>query len=219
MLSSIFVQLAVLFTGFPSVATAFYFYSNGGDRKCFHKELSKGSLLQGKYNVQFYDDGLKSYRDANAQEFDVLVDINETFDDQDKGMHQKGAPKGDFTFIALDSGEHKICIQPQATRWLSKGKTKVEIEFEVGTDTKLDSKKRSTVELLHKKINILNDKVMEIRREQKLVREREAKFRDVSESVNSHAMSWTIIQLIVLGATCAWQMRHLRTFFVKQKVL
>jgi hypothetical protein len=27
-----------------------------------------------------------------------------------------------------------------------------------------------------------------------------------------------IIQLVVIGATCAWQLSHLRSFFIKQKL-
>lgn len=27
-----------------------------------------------------------------------------------------------------------------------------------------------------------------------------------------------IIQLVILGGTCAWQLSHLRTFFIKQKL-
>lgn len=219
MLYSVVFQFVVLFSVFSSRVNAFYYYGNGGDRKCFHKELSKGTLLQGKYRVQPYDDRLDSYREANNQEFDVLIDIDETFDDNHVVMHQKGSPNGEFAFNALQSGEHRICIQPQATRWLSKGKTKVDVEFDVGLDTSLDSRQKSTVESLQNKINILSEKVKEIRREQQLVREREYKFRNASEAVNSHAVWWTIIQVIVLGVVCAWQMRHLRTFFVKQKVL
>lgn len=219
MLFSIFFQFTMCCVLFPTQVVGFYFYSNGGDRKCFHKELSKDTLLQGRYNVQFYDDELKSYREANSEEFDVVIDVEETFDDNHRVVHQKGAPTGDFMFIALDSGEYRVCIQPQATKWLNKGKTKVDIEFEIGDDSKVDSKQKSAVESLHSKISILNEKLTEIRREQKLVREREAQFRNISESVNSHAMWWSIVQLIALGVICAWQMRHLRTFFVKQKVL
>jgi hypothetical protein len=48
--------------------------------------------------------------------------------------------------------------------------------------------------------------------------EREAEFRDQSESTNSKIVRYTIIQLIVLGVTCAWQLSHLRSFFIKQKL-
>lgn len=49
-------------------------------------------------------------------------------------------------------------------------------------------------------------------------KEREAEFRDQSESTNSRVVRWTLIQLAVLGVTCAWQLSHLRSFFIKQKL-
>jgi hypothetical protein len=52
----------------------------------------------------------------------------------------------------------------------------------------------------------------------KYVQEREAEFRDQSETTNSRVVRWTIIQLVVLGVTCAWQLSHLRAFFIKQKL-
>ena len=48
--------------------------------------------------------------------------------------------------------------------------------------------------------------------------EREAEFRDQSESTNARVVRWTLIQLAVLGVTCAWQLSHLRAFFIKQKL-
>lgn len=50
------------------------------------------------------------------------------------------------------------------------------------------------------------------------LQEREAEFRDQSESTNSRVVRWTLIQLAVLGITCAWQLTHLRAFFIKQKL-
>lgn len=51
-----------------------------------------------------------------------------------------------------------------------------------------------------------------------LMQEREAEFRDQSESTNARVVRWTLLQLIVLGVTCAWQLSHLRAFFIKQKL-
>jgi hypothetical protein len=48
--------------------------------------------------------------------------------------------------------------------------------------------------------------------------EREAEFRDQSETTNSRVVRWTMIQLAVLSAACAWQLSHLRSFFIKQKL-
>lgn len=219
MLFTAIFQFALLCTLLPTQVLGFYYYGLAGEKKCFNKELSKGTLLKGRYNVQTYDEELKSYRDANTGNIAIVIDVEEVFDDNHRVVHQKGSPNGYFTFIALDSGEHKVCLEPTDTAWLGKTKTKVSIEFEVGSESQLDSKKKRTVEALHQKINILNSKVTEIRREQALVRDREYKFRDISESANSRAMWWTILQVIALGGICVWQMKHLRTFFVKQKVL
>ena len=50
------------------------------------------------------------------------------------------------------------------------------------------------------------------------IQEREAEFRDQSEHTNSRVVRWSLIQLAVLGITCAWQLSHLRAFFIKQKL-
>ncbi|CAI1795652.1 hypothetical protein SEUBUCD646_0A00760 [Saccharomyces eubayanus] len=219
MLLTALLQIFACCLVLPAQVSAFYFYTTGAERKCFHKELSRGTLFQGTYKAQIYDDDLKGYRDAGAQDFGVVIDIEETFDDDHLVVHQKGSASGDYTFIALESGEHKVCIQPEAGGWLIKAKTKIEVNFQVGTDEKLDSKGKTTIDILHAKVNVLNSKISEVRREQQLMRDREATFRDASESVNSRAMWWIVIQLIVLTVTCGWQMKHLGKFFVKQKIL
>lgn len=50
------------------------------------------------------------------------------------------------------------------------------------------------------------------------LQEREAEFRDQSETTNTRVIRWILIQLAVLGVTCAWQLSHLRSFFIKQKL-
>lgn len=50
------------------------------------------------------------------------------------------------------------------------------------------------------------------------LQEREAEFRDQSETTNARVVRYTLVQLLVLGATCAWQLTHLRAFFIKQKL-
>lgn len=60
------------------------------------------------------------------------------------------------------------------------------------------------------KIRDLNNRLEDIRREQQYQREREADYRDLSEATNSKAVWYSLAQIIVLVATCAWQMRHLK---------
>ena len=77
--------------------------------------------------------------------------------------------------------------------------------------TKADAEHdRSHVSELSQKLRDLNMKLEDIQREQQYQREREAAFRDLSESTNSKAVWYTVAQIGVLIATCAWQMRHLK---------
>ena len=201
------------------VAHGFYYYSTAGERKCFQKELSKGTVLKGTHELQVYIDEIGKYGVPEKDTISVMIDVEEIFDDNHRVVHQKALPSSEFTFVALDSGEHNICLQSQSKGWSYKPKVKIDVNFEVGFASELDSKATTKVKLLHQKVIQLIAQIDSIKREQKLMREREVLFRDLSEIVNSRATWWGIITLIVLGATCAWQMKHLGSFFVKQKVL
>ena len=60
------------------------------------------------------------------------------------------------------------------------------------------------------KVKDLNKRLEDIRREQQYQREREAEFRSLSDSTNSRAVWMSIIQIVVLFGTAAWQSRHLK---------
>ncbi|KAF7721806.1 emp24p/erv25p- protein [Apophysomyces ossiformis] len=69
------------------------------------------------------------------------------------------------------------------------------------------------------RIHELNERVQDIRRDQTAQREREAELRDQSELTNSRVVWWTIVQIVVLGVVCFWQMRHFKSFFVAKKLV
>jgi p24 family protein alpha len=56
----------------------------------------------------------------------------------------------------------------------------------------------------------------EIQREQQYQREREASFRDLSESTNVKAAWYTVAQIGVLVLVCFWQLRHLKVSLFSQ---
>lgn len=127
--------------------------------------------------------------------------------------------QGDFTFTAADSGEHRICYRALSGGWFHPNKVKVFLDVAQGTGSHIDSSNSKKLNTLADRVREVNGKLELIKREQQLMREREAAFRDQSEKTNSNAVKWTIIQLAVLGATCAWQLHHLRGFFMKQKLV
>ena len=63
----------------------------------------------------------------------------------------------------------------------------------------------------------LNDKAMDIMKEQKYQREREATFRDTSESSNSRVMWWSFFQMTVILVAGVWQVLYLKDYLQKKK--
>lgn len=127
--------------------------------------------------------------------------------------------QGDFTFTAADSGEHRICYRALSGGWFHPNKVKVFLDVAQGSGSHIDSSNTKKLNTLADRVRDVNNKLEIIKREQHLMREREAQFRDQSEKTNSNAFKWTFVQLVVLGSACAWQLRHLRSFFMKQKLV
>jgi hypothetical protein len=94
--------------------------------------------------------------------------------------------------------------------WFSTPQVKLTLDIAVG-EAKVDEQgEREHVHDLASKVRDLNKRLEDIRREQQFQREREAEFRDLSDSTNSRAVWWSIFQIVVLFSTCVWQLRHLR---------
>jgi primase-polymerase (primpol)-like protein len=74
------------------------------------------------------------------------------------------------------------------------------------------------VNTLAGKIKDLTNKVEDIKREQRYMREVEEQFRNASETVNSKAVWWSIGQIVVLLGAAVWQMRYLKDYFGDKKL-
>ncbi|KAL4073011.1 emp24/gp25L/p24 family/GOLD-domain-containing protein [Scleroderma yunnanense] len=124
-----------------------------------------------------------------------------------------GPPDGRFTFTSHDAGDHSICLSTNYTSWWSSTHIKLYLDIIVG-DVKLDTERdRSHVSELASKVRDLNQKLEDIRREQQYQRERESDFRDLSETTNGRAVWYSLMQIVVLVATCTWELKHLKRFF------
>ncbi|GMM31546.1 Erp5 protein [Martiniozyma asiatica (nom. inval.)] len=201
-----------------SAVSALHFYVDTDVSKCFYEELPKDTIAVGKFAAYEWVEQFNDYVESSNLKVEITVD--ETFDNNHRVVSQKNAPLGQFTFTSLDSGEHKFCITPRHNSWSKKAKHKVFFDLVVGDATPLvDSKRDKDVSYLTMKTNELVRKLSEIKREQGLFKLKEAQFRDTSEHVNSRAVKWVIVQLVILIATGCYQMFYLKNFFVKQKVV
>ncbi|TKA48438.1 hypothetical protein B0A54_00573 [Friedmanniomyces endolithicus] len=204
---------------------ALYFYIDGSTQKCFFEELPKDTLVVGTFSATQWNDQSRAY--GTNPDMGIFITVDEVFDNDHRVVSQRGSHTGKFTFSAADSGLHRLCFTPTnvpATTGLlfsgsSAGGIKFDLDLAIGETSAIESSDKDKLGEVVQKVRDLNARLLDIRREQIFQREREAEFRDQSEAVNGRVVRWTLIQLAVLGVTCAWQLSYLRAFFIKQKVV
>ncbi|RAK80702.1 emp24/gp25L/p24 family protein [Aspergillus fijiensis CBS 313.89] len=220
-LSSALAVCAILCLSVP--ANALYFFMDGRQTKCFYEELPKDTLVVGTYSTAVINEQSNTYIvDPNLK---MLITVDEIFDNDHRVVSKRDGHSGRWTFSAADAGLHKICLTPETNAatggWLSGAQTgavQVTLDMAIGETSKIESEDKDKMQDIVQKVKDLNGRLQDIRREQVFQREREAEFRDQSEATNSRVVRWTLIQLFVLSAACAWQLSHLRSFFIKQKL-
>ncbi|OAX83332.1 hypothetical protein ACJ72_02311 [Emergomyces africanus] len=217
-LSSFFAIVTILTLSTP--VHSVYFYIQPRQQKCFFEELPHGTLVVGTYKAEVYKEDTNTY--SSDPGLTLTITVDETFDNDHRVVFQRGGDTGRFTFSAADAGQHKLCFTPDtgaAAGWLSgPSAVKLTIDMAIGETSKIESEDKSKMESMAERVKNLNSRLQDIRREQVFQREREAVFRDQSEATNARVVRWTLIQIALLSATCAWQLSHLRSFFIKQKL-
>ncbi|KAJ5176250.1 uncharacterized protein N7482_002127 [Penicillium canariense] len=203
-------------------ANALYFYVDGRHTKCFFEDLPKDTLVAGKFETQVINPNTNTYAiDHNLQ---MRITVDETFDNDHRVVSKRENHSGRFTFSAADAGQHRICFTAETdistSGWMSSGQgaVKVTLDIAIGETSKIETEDKDKMKDIVQRVRDLNGRLHDIRREQVYQREREAEFRDQSETTNSRVVRWTLIQVAVLSAACAWQLSHLRSFFIKQKL-
>jgi len=222
-LSLLSIWLTILAT-LAVQSEALYFYLEGTTPKCFFEQLPKDTLVVGHYKGEEFNPTTNHF-EPNPQ-LGVLITVDEMFDQNHRVVSNKGPSSGRFTFTAADSGEHKLCFTATSSApnpgWLHSGHTlggvKLTLDMAIGETSEIESKDKGKIEDIVQRVKDLNGRLLDIKREQLLNREREAEFRDISESTNAKVVRWTLLQVAVLGVTCAWQLSYLRNFFIKQKL-
>ncbi|KAL2162435.1 hypothetical protein VTH06DRAFT_7348 [Thermothelomyces fergusii] len=212
------------FLSLAAMARALYFYIDVTKPKCFFEELPKDTLVVGHYTAEEWNDQKRAWEKHNG--ISIYISVDEIFDHDHRVVSQRGGASGKFTFTSAEAGDHKICFTPSSNSgrpgWMSaaspNGGIRLTLDVAIGETSALDGGNKEKIEDLATRVKDLNARLNDIRREQVFQREREAEFRDQSESTNARVVRWILIQLVVLGVTCAWQLSHLRSFFIKQKL-
>ncbi|CCE88674.1 Piso0_001451 [Millerozyma farinosa CBS 7064] len=233
-ISILHITLSLL-VSFPTATHGlFHFYMNHGQKRCFNKELVRGSLFIGRYKVELYDDSSEQYFIPNKRtDVGVIVDVEEKFFLGHKVVHQKGSTSGQFVFNTLQPGNHEICFTPRSFRtrkWYQLGQSdpadirvvnfktaRLSLDFLIGDSNVISSSSSDQFRSLIEQVNRLNDKLTDVRREQQFIKNKEESFRDLSERTCEHVVRWSLVQLSALFITCIYQLFSLHRYFTKVK--
>ncbi|KII87522.1 hypothetical protein PLICRDRAFT_113267 [Plicaturopsis crispa FD-325 SS-3] len=206
--------LFLLFS-FAASANALHFYLDANEKRCFIEELPTDTVVEGHYRALEWSEGPQTY-EINP-ELGIVVEVDEV-ESGHSVVRTTGPSDSRFTFTSHEAGDHSICLSTNHTSWFAHTHIRLYLDIVVGSTKPDQEHDRSHVSEIAAKVRDLNQKLEDIRREQQYQREREADFRDLSEHTNSRAVWYILAQIIVLVATCAWQLRHLRRFFEDRKM-
>eukprot|EP00730_Choanoeca_flexa_P009624 TRINITY_DN1269_c0_g1_i2.p1 TRINITY_DN1269_c0_g1~~TRINITY_DN1269_c0_g1_i2.p1 ORF type:complete len:221 (+),score=34.76 TRINITY_DN1269_c0_g1_i2:66-665(+) len=199
------------------MSEALYFHIQEKQERCFIEEIPDETLVIGKYKVQAQnEDG--SFMETSPG-FGIHVEVTDPNDDI--LMAKDYEAEGRFAFTAHESGEHTICLHTNSSRWFSGRTVRVHLELLVGenaNDYQAISQKES-LNSVETRLYQLISQTKQIANEQAYQRQREASFREISESTNERVLWWSIAQASVLVLTAVWQMRHLKSFFEAKKLV
>jgi hypothetical protein len=173
-----------------------YFYIDGTAPKCFFEELPKDTLVVGHYTAEEYNDNTKMWSKHDGLNIFISVDVcspssasppfpvdyndklltpfQEVFDNDHRVVSQKGSSSGRFTFSAAESGDHKICFTPSSnsggSNWLSalhpQGGIKLTLDLAIGETSAIESTDKGKIQDIVKRVQELNGRLQDIRREQ-----------------------------------------------------
>ncbi|KAF8498725.1 emp24/gp25L/p24 family/GOLD-domain-containing protein [Russula emetica] len=202
---------------FISAVDALHFYLDANEKRCFIEELPTDTVVEGHYRAMEWSEQGNVY--SINEQLGILVEVTEV-ESGHEVVSTRGPPDGRFTFTSHDAGDHSICLSTNySSSWFGPiAHIRLYLDIVVGSTKPNADHDRSHVSVLASRLRDLNIKIEDIRREQQYQREREADFRNLSETTNSRAVWYSIAQIAVLLSTCAWQLRHLRRFFEDRKM-
>ncbi|EDR14683.1 uncharacterized protein LACBIDRAFT_182011 [Laccaria bicolor S238N-H82] len=204
-----------LFLSFITSIHALHFYLDANQKRCFVEELPTDTVVEGHYRALEWSENEQKYMENF--ELGIIVEVQEE-PSGDVVVKTTGPLDGKFTFTSHEAADHSICLSTNYTSWFSHTHIRLYLDIVIGSTKPDVEHDRSHISELASKVRDLNQKLEDIRREQQYQRERESDYRDLSEATNSKAVWYSIAQIIVLVATCAWQLRHLKRFFEDRKM-
>uniref|UniRef100_A0A671KE54 Transmembrane emp24 domain-containing protein 11-like n=1 Tax=Sinocyclocheilus anshuiensis TaxID=1608454 RepID=A0A671KE54_9TELE len=192
----------LLLASFVILAPAMYFDLGEQEEKCLIEEIPEDTLVSDKF-----------WR----QTFSIIGVIHLAHSYQVKSSHL-------YLYSAFnDTDCHFLCMQSNSTRFsvFAGDRLKVHLDVQMGEHT-IDpnaAKAKDTMKAMEYNLQHLIDQMRYISRQQNFQRDREEKFRQMSEETNGNVLRWAIIQTSILLSLGIWQMKNLKNFLIEKKLV
>ena len=130
--------------------------------------------------------------------------------------------KGVLSFDSKVDGEHWICLRIDQKEFaVPEELMKFQLKVSIGTDSfdYVELAKREHLDDLELKVMKLRDRVRGIQKQQDYMKRKDFQFRNTSESNNSRVMWVSLLQIGIWIFSAVIQVRHLRHYFHKKKLV
>ncbi|XP_067313932.1 transmembrane emp24 domain-containing protein 11 [Pseudorasbora parva] len=207
---------SLLLTSFVILAPAMYFDLEEQEEKCIIEEIPEDTLVTGVFLLEYWNENKGS-----TPHLGLTVTVRDP--NHAVVLLKRFGRYGKFTFTSQASGQHFVCMQSNSTRFsvFAGDRLKVHLDVQMGEHT-IDpnaAKAKDTMRAMEYNLQHLIDQLRYISSQQNFQREREEKFRQMSEETNGNVLWWAIIQTSMLLSVGIWQMKNLKDFLIEKKLV
>eukprot|EP01120_Amphizonella_sp_Union-15-10_P015630 TRINITY_DN8078_c0_g1_i5.p1 TRINITY_DN8078_c0_g1~~TRINITY_DN8078_c0_g1_i5.p1 ORF type:complete len:239 (-),score=31.71 TRINITY_DN8078_c0_g1_i5:59-712(-) len=194
-----------------------YLYMEEGEKKCFAEEVPKDTMILANWSVSEIKG--ESEETLETKKTTIILTVK---DPLQALIYQKNlALSARFGFTSQMGGEHIICFQSSTSSWFRKIRFKFRLALVTGGSASdwQDVASKEHLSVIETKLRKLSADVENMRSEQNYQRVREEAFSSTSESTNSMVFWWSFFQISVVCLVAYFQIRHLKLFFKKKKIV
>ncbi|TRY98493.1 hypothetical protein DNTS_014631 [Danionella cerebrum] len=207
----------LLLASFLILASAMYFDLGEQEEKCIIEEIPEDTLVTGVFLLEYWDDSRK----GRTPHLGLTVTVRDP--QHSVVLLKRFGSYGKFTFTSHASGQHFLCVQSNSTRFsvFAGDRLRVHLDVQMGehpVDPFAD-KTKDTMKAMEFNLQHLIDQMRHISRQQDFQRNREEKFRQMSEDTNGSVLWWAVIQTTILLSVGFWQMKSLKNFLIEKKLV
>eukprot|EP01130_Rhizamoeba_saxonica_P012492 TRINITY_DN5269_c0_g1_i1.p1 TRINITY_DN5269_c0_g1~~TRINITY_DN5269_c0_g1_i1.p1 ORF type:complete len:204 (-),score=41.82 TRINITY_DN5269_c0_g1_i1:48-659(-) len=176
------------------------------NKKCLSDDYNSGDIIYGSYQLDDFSD----------IEFTFTI-ISPTGEELERSTIEGE----NFAIEAANDGEYSFCFENKRVSRGSSAKKRVTFVLkEESSRTNWDEiAKKENLKPVQVTLRKLEKKSSTLKSQFKAMRRREAKHRDLSESMNERVPYLSVFTIVVLVILGGWQMFYLRSFFKSNDII